>query len=44
MPTWQIQLAIVTSPGVILHFYIWQSIAPENDVGPSNIEPVEIFL
>lgn len=43
IPIWRIQLAAATSPGAILHVYIWQSVAPENDVGPSNLEPVEII-
>jgi hypothetical protein len=40
VPTWNQQLAAVAGPGVTVHFYVWESIDPYDDVGPLNIQPV----
>ena len=42
VPAWNQRLAAVAGAGVTVHFYIWQSIDPYDDVGPLNIEPVPL--
>lgn len=43
VPTWRTELAASADLGVIIHFYLWESVNPRMHIGPDNLRPAGVL-